>query len=613
MAQHNDVEAAPAAKRYTRTDFAALRYRLNGLPLETVISKLYSEDDLAARGVAGAAELNAWLKELLAVLIERAKKANPQLAAVLEGAQRSNRWSTQVVNHLVAAGEQDYSRPRPNDTLTEWFKPVATAALKAEGIDSPGALKHYIEARGEHWYRAVPRIGAGKARTLEAWLRKNSDTMGPLVRAAAPTAQAGLVELHPNSPLLPLDRVARVATSLDGATGVNRNQTFCLISARNDLAAIQAYLLRFRDRQSTCRAYQKELERFLLWCVRHRGVAMSSVLTEECEAYKDFLRHPDPGWVGVRAARSSSAWRPFAEPLQPRSQRYSIQALRTFFDWLVRVRYLGGNPWVTVADPVVDVKEVPIDIDKALPLELWLRLVKVGGLLDRLCSDQPLAEKEGLALHGRDNAVTGAQYRLARAAIFLIGFSGIRREEATTRTRGHLKPVADQPPGSPPLWELAVLGKRKKWRTVYLPERVVDALQAHWKDRGHDFTAASELALLSPVTLVSAAARRKHVANDGLSLTGHGFTADGLYKLVKAAVIRMADDEALELTVDDRTLLRRLAPHALRHTFATQAIVTMPSDVLQKLLGHASLSTTSIYVRAERSRAISEYARYVMG
>jgi len=42
-----------------------------------------------------------------------------------------------------------------------------------------------------------------------------------------------------------------------------------------------------------------------------------------------------------------------------------------------------------------------------------------------------------------------------------------------------------------------------------------------------------------------------------------------------------------------------LAPHTLRRCFAThQAINGMPLPVLQKILGHANLSSTSVYVRA---------------
>jgi integrase len=36
----------------------------------------------------------------------------------------------------------------------------------------------------------------------------------------------------------------------------------------------------------------------------------------------------------------------------------------------------------------------------------------------------------------------------------------------------------------------------------------------------------------------------------------------------------------------------------------------MPIDVVQRILGHASLQTTSIYVRAERQRMLDAAAQY---
>ena len=47
--------------------------------------------------------------------------------------------------------------------------------------------------------------------------------------------------------------------ALDGSQGRNRAPGFCLIAARHDLEAIQAYLYRFRDRDKTARAYQKDV------------------------------------------------------------------------------------------------------------------------------------------------------------------------------------------------------------------------------------------------------------------------------------------------------------------------------------------------------------------
>ena len=48
---------------------------------------------------------------------------------------------------------------------------------------------------------------------------------------------------------------------------------------------------------------------------------------------------------------------------------------------------------------------------------------------------------------------------------------------------------------------------------------------------------------------------------------------------------------------------QQISTHWLRHTHATHAIATgMPLDVLQQHLGHASLSTTTVYVTSESQR-----------
>lgn len=45
---------------------------------------------------------------------------------------------------------------------------------------------------------------------------------------------------------------------------------------------------------------------------------------------------------------------------------------------------------------------------------------------------------------------------------------------------------------------------------------------------------------------------------------------------------------------------------------ASQSPMTVPVDVVQKVLGHASLQTT-IYVQAEKQRVVAEVARYYAG
>ncbi len=92
---------------------------------------------------------------------------------------------------------------------------------------------------------------------------------------------------------------------------------------------------------------------------------------------------------------------------------------------------------------------------------------------------------------------------------------------------------------------------------------------------------------------------------------GAGFSPDGLYRCLKNGLLRVADSRFLELEDWERDVLRKSGLHAFRHTFGTIAAAKdLPLDVLQKMLGHASLQTTSIYVQAERKRSIEEMSKF---
>jgi integrase len=81
--------------------------------------------------------------------------------------------------------------------------------------------------------------------------------------------------------------------------------------------------------------------------------------------------------------------------------------------------------------------------------------------------------------------------------------------------------------------------------------------------------------------------------------------------VIKTALIRIANDASLALDEGERNTLRKAGPHAFRHTFGTQAVAgDVPLDVLQRVLGHASLQTTTIYVQAEKRRSIDELGKF---
>ena len=91
---------------------------------------------------------------------------------------------------------------------------------------------------------------------------------------------------------------------------------------------------------------------------------------------------------------------------------------------------------------------------------------------------------------------------------------------------------------------------------------------------------------------------------------------DALGALVRSAsqrlVRRLAAQEVV--TAAELAALADASAHAFRHTFGTQAAArAMPPDVMQAILGHASLQTTSIYVRAEQRRMLEAAARYYAG
>jgi integrase len=64
-------------------------------------------------------------------------------------------------------------------------------------------------------------------------------------------------------------------------------------------------------------------------------------------------------------------------------------------------------------------------------------------------------------------------------------------------------------------------------------------------------------------------------------------------------------------SLDDIDKLANSSPHAFRHTFGTLAIEAgMPIDVTQSIMGHASPTTTGIYIRTKEKRMVSEAAKF---
>ncbi|MDR5740087.1 phage integrase family protein [Caballeronia sp. LZ016] len=649
MANQPQQLTLPPPRTYTRTDFTALRAFVQRLPAAT-IARLYYDPDHAPHA-ASADAMERYLRTMRDDLVQLALRHGSSVLADHLKASIKQHGSAKLTAMTLRMVEQASTLaaavPLAAHPVQLWFRPLIAQRLNGEGIGTLGALIEYCNARGGSWWRSVPRIGALRARTIVAWLRRHEATLGVKVAADVDTAslvpaRAGegkgadsviVVGGDPAEPrLAPFEQLA-VPAELSGAAGFNRAASFAFIRAEHDLAAVHAYLHRYRDRPTTLRAYTRELERLILWSVVVRKKALSSLTVEDCEAYKDFLQAPLASFTGPKRPRTSGRWRPFVpQGLSADSQAYAVRVLRAAFAWLVEVRYLAGNPWSAVHEPATVTRELSVQVHRALPASLWTR---VRQALDARC--------DGIGGDNVESEEERRQWRAARAAILLMGDSGLRRSEAALARREDLRlaevaadgrasrspsprsvsQTASSPTSSrsvdsaesgriaSSVWTLTVIGKRRQQRTVPVSGATIAALREHWQDRGRDFDAPHVHGpLIAPQWIPGTrAALERHDA----SADDAPYTVDAFGRLVRMAVQRLAKESAplADFSTDDLVQLANTSAHAFRHTFGTRAVARdMPPDVVQAILGHASLQTTSIYVRAERRRMLEAAARY---
>jgi site-specific recombinase XerD len=467
----------------------------------SVIARRYYDPD-ATPHAATPETLARYLLTMLDDLVQLAlRNGSAALASHLKASikQHGSAKLTAVTLRMVEqASTLAAAAPALDHQVGLWFRPLVTKRLVGEGIDTLGQLVDFCNSHGGSWWSSMPRIGPQRARVIVAWLRRHESDLGKRIEAdvdtqpLVPAVGLGNVVVIGGSidapQLAPFERLA-IPTALSGEHGMNRGRDFAFIRAEHDLAAIHAYLNRYRDRPATLRAYTRELERLVLWLIIVRGVALSSMTVEDGEAYKDFLKAPIASFVGPKRARSSGRWRPFTpEGLSPDSQAYAVRAIRAAFAWLTTVRYLAGNPWSAVTDPATITREVEVQVERALSTDLWTR---VRAELDARCDGEDLG---GLTPTEEE----ACQWRIARAAILLMGNSGVRRDEAANARRENLSVAVVTASGSPTdsstntaaeqrsVWALGVIGKRRRQRTVPVSVATVAALRAHWADREQD-------------------------------------------------------------------------------------------------------------------------------
>lgn len=501
--------------------------------------------------------------ELIELYREQFGQAKPRAGSTARRRQRLRERqleALQWLEHLVARS------PQPGDRLDAWLDEKLVRRLAQVGLQTFEQLQVWIRMKGYHWHRGIPRVGPEGAARLLRWLSEHTASLGPLPSPALqPLSLVDTAALTPapRAGIVPLERFTAPAER-DGSRGTNRAPVgHCKIAAANDHEAVQAWLRLRLAGSHTWRAYRKEAERFLLWAVMARRKALSSLDGDDCVAYRDFLTAPGPEWVGPRhVQRWSERWRPFEGPLAVRSQAVALTVVRSLCEWLVRRHYLDANPW----------DDVPARPDAPSMPQLRALSQKQWDLVQDWLNDE------------RRQAPSPTLERL-RFMLQFAYMSGMRLAELANARLGWLR--YEQLDDGEWAWSIMVLGKRQKWREVPLPDPAIESLRAYLARRGLN---ADPLANEAETPLITK-----------LSLE-EPLSAARIYEVLRWGFERCAvwvyrqDPKAAER-------IREASTHWLRHTYGSHSAArNVPQDVLQANLGHESLATTSIYVRAEKTR-----------
>lgn len=250
--------------------------------------------------------------------------------------------------------------------------------------------------------------------------------------------------------------------SLSGGNGSNRETKYtCQIRAKNDFEAVQCWLYEYKDRPSTCRTYQKEVERLLLWCVYQHQKPLSGLDRVDFEAYFDFLSNPQPAkfWCapsgGRGNKRSTKNWKPFVGPLGRTTKATAISIIYTLVTYLIDAHYLAYHP---------------------------LRLAKNLKRQNNYSEEQKIKVQERILESDELCAIIDAAYSLPDGSrheqddkhriIFLIKvlfFLGLRVHELETHTWSAFRQVNGK-------WWCFVLGKGKKLGKIPVNDELLEAM-----------------------------------------------------------------------------------------------------------------------------------------
>lgn len=524
--------------------------------------------------------------------------------------------------------------------VSEWFDAKTAARLLRAGFLRLDELQQRIAA-DPRWYKSVEAIGAGKAAAIETYVGQllppltasagrlprvfavvdellgvvattvsvptaagSSDgpplpspveavmVAGGLATAAGARTLDGMTDVPQevidaaNEAMPAALRAALARAGLDGRVGTNlAPRTISSLRARDDLEAILAWV-RARagapeaDNYSpaTARLYLQQALRLMLWCVNVRRIPLSSMQSEDCEAYMAWLRDIPPEWISrSRARRWAPGWTPFAGQLTRASRQHAIRVAAALSSWLHKNAYLASHPWSQVKLRLGDDPGPRRRRSRAFTPEAWEAIID---FIER----EPVYDA---AMSSARRAEMEADRERMRFVVHFNGAVGLRATELVTTLVGYFEYVG----GS--RWKLPVHGKGQTTEDVYLNPQALRALERylHWRGLQPLGEAPADAPLLARV-------------DDPLKPIGYRALAQSFRSWVRRAM------DASSLPVPEREQALKATTHWLRHTMATQADERGVSRTsIQAQLRHRDPRTTEGYLAARQRRVQDEFDR----
>ncbi len=438
--------------------------------------------------------------------------------------------------------------PQVADPVRTWFANSLCQHLEAAGLGTVGLVRDFVGTYGSLWFRRVQGIGCSRGQRIATWLADHQDTLGPMSS----------------------DEVGRIELIADKSCGPLRTTGANALGADNDRQALQNWMatLEFLS-PHTRRAYGRDVQRLLAWAHSELGKGLSDLIVPDAVAHARFLQAPPKRWIGLPGQPLSRQGITMRGALAPSSACRALAAIGHFYGFLVETGYLRANPFACIRAP--QERGVQMDVQRSF------------------------SDAHVLAMQTTLQRMTeSARKRRITAILSLLESTGLRVGEIPDSWDAVVT-ITDSKAG--PVQCLKVIGKGGRQRLMPLRADVLVALAAHRDDQVLVHGDSKPLiGLIDQAAVKGAIAETSALSTSRIRVVLKDFFAQVA-----------ADPDCPEMLQED---FRRATPHFMRHTFAHRVLEATGQDlaVTQQLLGHKSISTTGIYVKArifERTQAVN--------